>query len=397
MYKTFYKLKEKPFQIIPDPSFLYLSPIHNRALKYLEYGISENIGIILLTGEVGSGKTTLLKYIKQQIGQNLDVIVISNTNLSANQLLEYILLELSIEPDKKSKARNLTLFRDYLRSIEAENRRVILILDEAQNLPKDAIEEVRMLSNFQSDDRLPVQICLVGQPELRTILNTPGMHQIRQRIAVNYHLDGLDQEDTNNYISYRLKKAGSTKNPFSPDAVNLIFESTSGIPRSINIVCDSLLLYGFAEEVETIDAVIAKNVINELNLAAFVKKETRNYSVSDNLSTSKNSQSNNERSPSNIYLKDLARGSLASFKKQLDRIEQKMDLLISELLKTTIDSLMNQRLRTEDLKLSNQKLRDNYEKLKALYDGTDLTDSDSSLEIPDKELTAVDIPEVREF
>jgi type II secretory pathway predicted ATPase ExeA len=393
MYKSFYRLKEKPFQIIPDPSYLYLSPNHNRALKYLEYGISENIGIILLSGEVGSGKTTLLKYIKQQIGQNLDVIVISNTNLSANQLLEYILLELSIEPDKKSKARNLTLFRDYLRSIEAENRRVILILDEAQNLPKDALEEVRMLSNFQSDDRLPVQICLVGQPELRTILNSPGMHQIRQRIAVNYHLDGLDQEDTNNYISYRLDKAGSTRNPFSPDAVKLIFEATSGIPRSINIVCDSLLLYGFAEEVETIDAVIAKSVINELNLSAFVKKETRDYRVPDNLSTNMNNNSYNDCSPAENYLSDLARGSLASFKKQLDRIELKMDLLVSELLKTTIDSLMNERLRCEDLKFSNEKIRDNYEKLKALNDRTDRTDSDSCSRISLKEASAVDIPE----
>ena len=157
---------------------------------------------------------------------------------------------MSIEPDDLSKARNLKIFRDYLISIESKKRRVILIIDEAQNLPTDALEEIRMLSNFQSDDRLPVQICLVGQPELRTIINSPGMHQIRQRIAVNYHLDGLDHEDTKNYISYRLKKAGSSKNPFSPDAVDLIFQATSGIPRSINIVCDSLLLYGFAEEVK---------------------------------------------------------------------------------------------------------------------------------------------------
>ena len=191
MYESFYGFKEKPFQIIPDPNFLYLSPNHEHALKYLEYGIERNIGIFLLTGEVGSGKTTLIKYLAERIGQNIEVVIISNTNLSADQLLSYILFELGIEHSETSKAQNLTIFKNYLKYIEAENRRSILIVDEAQNLPKDALEELRMLSNFQADDQMPLQIFLVGQPELRNILNSPGMNQFRQRIAVNYHLKGL--------------------------------------------------------------------------------------------------------------------------------------------------------------------------------------------------------------
>ena len=166
MYESFYGFKDKPFQIIPDPNFLYLSPNHEHALKYLEYGIERNIGIFLLTGEVGSGKTTLIKYLAQQIGQNIEVAIISNTNLPADQLLSYILFELGIEHSETSKAQNLTIFKNYLKYIEAENRRSILIVDEAQNLPKDALEELRMLSNFQADDQMPLQIFLVGQPEL---------------------------------------------------------------------------------------------------------------------------------------------------------------------------------------------------------------------------------------
>ena len=272
MYEMFYGFKEKPFQISPDPNFLYLSPNHNHALQYLEYGIERNIGIILLTGEVGSGKTTLIQYLRQQVDSVFEVAIISNTNLSADELLAYILIELNIQPDASSKALNLKLFRAYLKSLAVENRRIVLIIDEAQNLPKAALEEIRMLSNFQTDDRMPLQIFLIGQPEFRTILNSPGMHQLRQRIAVNYHLNGLDRAETAKYIVYRLKKAGSAKNPFSTEAVEIIYQATSGIPRSINILCDSALLYGFAEELDTIDGEVIKSVLTELNLQPFVQK-----------------------------------------------------------------------------------------------------------------------------
>ena len=419
MYKAFYKFKEKPFQLSPDPSFLYLSPNHNRALKYLEYGISENIGITLLTGEVGSGKTTLLKYIQKQINQDLEVVEISNTNLSSNELIMYILLELRIEPHETSKAKNLNHFKKYLRTVAKKNRRVILFIDEAQNLSKDGLEEIRMLSNFQADDRLPVQICLIGQPELRTILNAPDMHQIRQRIAVNYHLSGLDLNDTENYILYRLKMAGNPRNPFSSETIELIFESTSGIPRSINIVCDSLLLYGFAEEVQTIDSVIARSVINELNLSAFVKKENRDYTLTNNSSIESNNKGHHAALPTEgdrkystdealttlkkqlekteHDLKYLTNGALTTFQKQLDRIELKTDLLISELLKTAIESLMTERTRCEDVQILNSKIQDDYHKLRSLLKNTAQTHPESGEITTEKYATAEEIEETSDY
>lgn len=366
MYEYFYGFKEKPFQINPDPQFLYLSPNHQHALKYLEYGIECNIGIILLTGEVGSGKTTLVQYLKQQVGQNLELAVLSNTNLSADQLLNYLLMELNIKSEVQGKAYNLNLFKNYLKSLINEGRRIILIVDEAQNLPKDALEEIRMLSNFQADEGLPLQILLIGQPELRTILKSPGMHQIRQRIAVNYHLNGLSREETQNYIDYRLKKAGGDRNPFTAEAVEMIFQSAAGIPRSINILCDSSLLYGFAEEVQTIDADIVKSVLSELNLQPFVQKETR-----EKLNRAEGNPAATTRPPENLSVekpqvsnsKGLLKKVLMDIKSQLDKIDIKLDILRDDLMKELNDSLIVEKKRYENLLVEYGKIKAELEKL----------------------------------
>jgi len=368
MYEYYYGFKEKPFQINPDPNFLYLSPNHDHALKYLEYGIERNIGIILLTGEVGSGKTTLIHYLRRQVGQNLELAFLSNTNLSADQLLSYILIELNIEPEVTGKAHNLSLFKNYLISLNNDDRRIILVIDEAQNLPKDALEEVRMLSNFQADDSMPLQIFLVGQPELRTILKSPGMHQIRQRIAVNYHLNGLSREETQNYIEYRLKKAGGNQNPFTSEAIDLIFKSAAGIPRSINIMCDSALLYGFAEEVDIVDADIVNSVLGDLNLQTFIQKEPR---VEQNRSgeppaaaiprASKTAAETRKESKPDDLLKKV----LLVIKKQLDKIDIKIDILRDDVLKKVNGSLTVEKKRYEDLLIEHAKIKEELERLKA--------------------------------
>jgi len=368
MYESFYGFKEKPFQISPDPSFLYLSPNHNHALQYLEYGIERNIGIILLTGEVGSGKTTLIQYLRQQLGQNLEVVVIANTNLSADDLVSYVLIELNIQPDANSKALNINLFKAYLKSLDAEGRRLVLIIDEAQNLPKDALEEIRMLSNFQADDGMPLQIFLIGQPELRTILKSPGMHQLRQRIAVNYHLNGLNREDTRNYIEYRLQKAGGAKNLFSAKAVELIFQTTSGIPRSINILCDSSLLYGFAEEVDTIDAEVVKSVLNELNLHSFVQKHASDEPVPAEEAPAPARPpiaGMPAEPPKSSQPDDMVRKILVVLKKQLDKIDIKIDLLRDEVLKKVNGSMVIERKRYEDLLVAHARIQAELERLKA--------------------------------
>ena len=356
MYESYYGFRQKPFQITPDPDFLYLSPIHNHALQYLEYGIEHNIGIILLSGEVGAGKTTLIQYMRRQIDQNIRLVILSNTNLVADQLLIYILMELKIEPDQTSKAHNLSIFKDYLKSLKDEFHRLILVIDESQNLPKDALEEIRMLSNFQADDGLPLQIFLFGQPEIRTILKSPGMRQIRQRIAVNYHLSGLSEEETAKYIQYRLQIAGATKNPFTVDAAKMIFKATSGIPRTINILCDSALLYGFGEELELIDAEVISIVLNELNLHSFVHNDTQNHNFTAKPSGNKSSDDIAGASPRGSETLAL-KNSYGYVKQRFDKIDLKMDLLKSDIMKIINEVLLTERRRAEDLMIENTTIK----------------------------------------
>jgi len=260
MYEDFYKFKEKPFQIVPNPGYLYKSDKHQNALTYLEYGLSENVGFILLTGEIGSGKTTLIQYILDKIGEDTEVAVIFNTNVSAHQLLLMILNEFELSSRKVDKPTALDILNQYLIQKYAEKKRVLLIIDEAQNLSSAALEEVRMLSNLQTGDQVLLQIMLVGQPELISRLRQPKMMQFSQRIAVNYHLEGLSREETGEYISFRLEKAGGKPDLFTAEAVDMVQKLSQGIPRSINLLCQAALVYGFADGAETIDG----NVIEQI-------------------------------------------------------------------------------------------------------------------------------------
>lgn len=262
MYENYYGFKEKPFQIVPNPNYLYLSDNHRNALTYLEYGLTENVGFILLSGEIGSGKTTLIQYILNQLGSDTEVAVIFNTNVSPDQILGLILNELELTP-KKDKAENLDLISQFLITKYAKGKRVLLIIDEAQNLSVETLEEVRMLSNLQTEDEPLLQIMLAGQPELITKLQTPDLRQFAQRIAVNYHLTGLDREETGKYISYRLEKAAGRRDLFTPDALDMIYRMSNGIPRSINLLCQAALVYGFADEVQTIDKAIIEQIIED--------------------------------------------------------------------------------------------------------------------------------------
>jgi general secretion pathway protein A len=260
MYEKFYHFKEKPFQIAPNPGYLYKSPRHQNALTFLEYGLSENVGFILLTGEIGSGKTTLIQYILNKIAEDTEAAVIFNTNVSAYQLLLMILNEFELPSQKFGKTTALDILNQYLIQKYAENKRVLLIIDEAQNLSPAALEEVRMLSNLQTEDQVLLQIMLVGQPELISKLGKPKMRQLSQRIAVNFHLEGLNREEVGNYVSFRLDKAGGQRDLFTAEALDMIHELSGGIPRSINLLCQAALVYGFADGAETID----KNIIEQI-------------------------------------------------------------------------------------------------------------------------------------
>jgi putative secretion ATPase (PEP-CTERM system associated) len=260
MYESFYGQKEKPFQIVPSPGYLYKSKKHQNALTHLEYGLTENVGFILLTGEVGSGKTTLVQYILRQLDEGTAAAVIFNTNLSAGELLRMILTQFELKPGE-DKADNLNVLNEFLINIYGAGKQALLIIDEAQNLTSEAIEEVRMLSNLQSDSHTLLQIVLVGQPELKATLEHPSMRQVAQRIAVRYHLTGLNRVDTGRYISYRLKTAGGRPDLFTEAAVDLIYKVSKGIPRAINLACQAALIYGFAEEAKAISQDIVRQIL----------------------------------------------------------------------------------------------------------------------------------------
>lgn len=263
MYENFYELKEKLFQITPNPDYLYLSPIHENALTYLEYGLMENVGFILLTGEVGAGKTTLVRHLIRQFESEKEIAIIFNTNVTPDELLCLILKSFDLEPVDGSKTKNLDILQHFLIDRYSKNKQVLLIIDEAQNLSDEVLEEIRMFSNLQSDEQNLIQIMLVGQPELKYRLKQHGHTPLSQRMAVNFFLTGLTDKETRSYISHRLKKAGGNPDIFSAEAVDMIYRASQGIPRTINLLCDAALVYGFGYELKTIEAPVIEQVIRD--------------------------------------------------------------------------------------------------------------------------------------
>lgn len=264
MFRNFYGLNEKPFDIIPNPSILYRSEKHNQALTYLRYGFSENIGFILFTGDIGTGKTTLIKYLLTELTDDVEVAVVFNTNVNAEELLRLILIELEIEGVGQDKSKNLDLLNNHLIDVYSQGRRCLLIIDEAQNLSSESLEEVRLLSNLQTDTQPLLQIILAGQPELRDIIQSPGLEQLAQRVAISYHLVPLSRDEMGEYIRYRLEKAGAKDgNLFEKDALDLLHEYTGGIPRSVNVMCNAALVYGYADSLETIPRQVVEQIIDD--------------------------------------------------------------------------------------------------------------------------------------
>ena len=263
MFEKHFGLSSKPFSLVPNPEVLFLSQNHENGLTYLEYGLSEKVGFILLTGEIGVGKTTLIRYMLNKMISPMDVAVIFNTNFSTDQLLSRILSEFDIPCDTTEKERHLEMLYQFLIERYARGRHALLIIDEAQNLPDQALEDIRMLSNLQTDDHVLLQIMLVGQTELKNRLNAPGLLQLAQRIVVNYHLAPLSKQQTHQYIAYRLQAAGGAIDLFSSEALQLISEHAAGIPRTINLLCDAALVYGYGDNLKRIDLATVEKVIKD--------------------------------------------------------------------------------------------------------------------------------------
>lgn len=263
MYETFYGLKEKPFSLLPDPAFLYLSRQHEMAITLLEYSLENQAGFCVITGKAGTGKTTLLRRLLNQIGDDVSIGLITNTHHSFGELLRWILHAFSLDDGGDNRARQHRIFTDYLIAQYAKNRRTMLIIDEAQNMSAAALEELRMLSNINSEKDFLLQVILVGQAPLRELLRHPELEQFAQRVAVDYHLDGLSCEETRGYIRHRLRVAGGEHELFTDDACDAVFAHSGGIPRLINLLCDLALVYAYGGQAAVVTGELVEQVVSE--------------------------------------------------------------------------------------------------------------------------------------
>jgi general secretion pathway protein A len=266
MYKEFYGLKEKPFSKTPDPRFLYLSKGHREALARLQYVIEER-ELALLTGEIGCGKTTISRALMDSMGESFHFCFIFNPRLNAIEFLRGIARSLRVEKPSTAKDELLGEITEELYRFHQEGRCPVLVIDEAQMIPdREIFDEIRLLTNFQLDDRNLLSVIIMGQPELRRILAAPVYEPFRQRIAINYHLHPLDLEETLEYLDFRMEVAGGSPGLFSPDAVHRIFELSGGVPRKINVIATNALLEGFGSEAAWVEGAIIEGLKNELSI-----------------------------------------------------------------------------------------------------------------------------------
>lgn len=264
IYLDHFGLHERPFSLVPDPDFIFWSPVHERAYAMFEYGIVTRAPITLITGEVGAGKTTLLHHLLKSLGDELQVGLISNAHGTRDELLRWVLQ--ALDQPIPADADYVTLFgqfETYLITQYSEGRRVILIFDEAQNLSPESLEELRMFTNINANKDELLQLILVGQPELRDKVRHPDLTQFAQRVASSFHLPALDAGAVRAYIEHRLEVAGAQEDIFAPDACDMVFEETRGVPRLINQLCDLSLLYAYTADEHKVAASTVEQVLTD--------------------------------------------------------------------------------------------------------------------------------------
>mgnify|MGYP003649268071 FL=1 len=274
MYENYYGLTSKPFQLTPDPSFFFGSKWHKRAMSYLQYGLSQAEGFIVITGDIGTGKTTIANSLLDDMQENIVAAQIVTPKLSPDELVKMVASKFNVPVKGSTKSDILTDLEAFLMGLHQQGKRALLLVDEAQNLPLETIEELRMLSNFQAGGKPLLQSFLLGQEELQPILRAPNMEQFRQRIVASCHLAPLTDAECQGYIEYRMQHAGwDGRALFSADAYDRIFQFTHGIPRKINTLMDRILLFGFLEELQTFDEEAVENVIKEVSEELFLPEK----------------------------------------------------------------------------------------------------------------------------
>ena len=269
MYEHFFQLRQKPFELVPNPEFLYRSESIRKALAYLEYGLMERTGFILLTGGAGSGKTTLIRNFTRMLNGSITLAQVFNTNVTSEQLIAMINEDFGLDSSGKNKVQLLKDLYQFLIAEYGKGNNALVIIDEAQNLGPELLEEVRMLSNLETDSAKLLQIILVGQTYMRKRLATHELQQLRQRISVVCHLSPLMRAETEEYILHRLEVAGNREAiRFSPEAMDIIHDFSGGVPRLINIICNFILLTACTEQAKEAGAEMVEDIVRELGLAA---------------------------------------------------------------------------------------------------------------------------------
>ncbi|MDA3916804.1 MAG: AAA family ATPase [Deltaproteobacteria bacterium] len=276
MYTTFYELNEKPFQISSDPDFMWFGEKHQEALATLKYGVLDNKGFLLLTGDVGTGKTTLINALIQSLSDDVVCTTVPDPNLSKIDFFNYVASSFGINREFTSKGSFLVEFRKFLIKTYEANKKVLLIIDEAQLLTQELLEEIRLLSNIEKANSKLINIFFVGQNEFNEILNQNQNRAVRQRLTLNYNIDPLTPDETEKYIKYRLKVAGAVKPIFEPSAVQEVFMYSGGFPRRINVICDHALLSGYVNDSDTITEQIVQECAKELKIPAYVQNRDIN-------------------------------------------------------------------------------------------------------------------------
>lgn len=352
MYEAFFEFKTKPFDLLPNPDLLFLSKSHGKALSYLRYGIQERAGFILLSGEVGAGKTTLIRELIKRHLENVTLAKLFNTKADSHQLLTMINDDFGLETDGRSKAALLRELNEFLIDQYAAGKRAVLIIDEAQNLSVELLEEIRMLSNLETDGGKLLQIVLVGQPELRDTLNSPELLQLRQRIQIGCHLKPLDRIEVAEYIHYRMEGAGNRDAvTFAAPALDEIHSLSRGIPRLINILCDYLLIDSFANEKRDISLEDVTEIADELDFE-------RQYWQSGEGKSEPAAKTRRARKLPKRASKVL---------KLMNDLENRLDLLERSSTQTNQDAMVTMMDRLDAMEKKVRVLQDSLESVKAMY------------------------------